>query len=671
MATKIITNRNRLNAAEQILESITEPANTVYYLFTADHLPDSSNTFLEDIYDTEKMKLDVYRNMIFGKRIEEADLKIMVRNIPYVSNVVYDHYDDSDVELYTKNYYVVVNAASTYHVFKCLDNNDDSPSTVEPNFSHISGSNSFVYETSDGYRWKYMYSADSANVNKFETSSYFPIIANTDVENSAVDGAIDIILVDGEGRGYDNFYSSIFDSSEIKINGDSSLFKISGPSVSSVNGFYTGCLIYISTGTGAGQYRTISDFYSNNLGNYIIVNTEFSTVPDNTSEYEIYPEVKITGDGRESETAVARALVNSLASNSIYRVEVLNRGRGYQYHHANVIANSVVEVDNLAIVRSVYSPYGGHGSDPGAELGARHLSFTVRVSNTESNTIPINNYFRKVGIIKDPLFANVGVEIANLKGSFIAGEKIFKINPVKLLIDGSVTSTNVLTSATGDFENQFSAGDYIYLKSPDDTLNMLTTVSSITNSSQLYLSVNAYFSCTATYIYKANVSAEAYVSSVNTTVVSLTNVNGQILSNDSIIGLDSGSRCTVNSISRNGNNKTYDTFINMYKYVGTLINENFQENEIVYQTSINNANALLHSSTLDGSSVTFYTTNQIGQFVTSTVVTGANSGATASILNKYFPEIVFNSGDILFIENIDKVTRSANTNETFQIIFEF
>ena len=75
--TKLLTNTQRLHAAEQILESLTEPSNTAYYLFVSDHTTHANST-LQPIYDNDKVNIDVYRNMIFGKRIESDDTKLMI-----------------------------------------------------------------------------------------------------------------------------------------------------------------------------------------------------------------------------------------------------------------------------------------------------------------------------------------------------------------------------------------------------------------------------------------------------------------------------------------------------------------------------------------------------------------------------------------------------------------
>jgi len=671
--TKLVTRRNRLNAIEQIVESISEPANTVYYVFVGDHT-EHANSELQPVYDNTNTWISSYRNMIFGKRLEETDLKVMVRNVPYQSNTIYDKYDDSDTMLYTKDYYVVVNAVSNYHIFKCMDNNNDAQSTIEPNFAHISGTNTFIYQTNDGYRWKYMYTVDSANVVKFETDDWFPVIANTDVSGNAVAGAIDIILVEGEGKGYDNYSFGTFNVGDIKVNGDETLYGLSNSVASSVNGFYTGCSLYLSAGTGSGQYVTITDYYSNSDGKYMATNTGFSTVPDGTTEYQIYPSVEIIGDEVQTVNAVARALVNSLASNSVYRTEMLNRGAGYEYISTSVVANSVVGVLSNSIIRGVYGPYGGHGYDAAEELGAQRLSFTLTFANTESNTITVNNYFQQIGIIRDPLFANVQVDMATVNGSFIADEWVCKIDPVRFQMNCTTVSSSANLDCTdGLFDTQVATGDWLYIRSGDGLSHQLVTVDSVVDNTQIVLTDAANFSCTENWVYQANINGNSYVMTSNSSTVWLTNVSGQFVPGDFIIGKSSGAFANIDQIFRNGDSKLYDTFQNMYKYEGTLTGGSFDENEVVYQYSLDTANALLHSAVSNGGTLTVYTTNQVGQFVTDGAgsVIGSNSGATSTFDSGYSPELVFNSGDILFLQHIEQITRSANTNETFQIIFEF
>lgn len=675
MATKKLTERYKLHLARQMIESISELSNTAYYVFASDHIPREVSEIPVIDDDLDSTLFSPYSNMQFGKRVGANDSVLVVRNIPYVSNTVYAMYDDTDEDLIDKDFYVVVNASSYYHVFKCLDNNFEVPSTVEPNFAHITGSNTEVYQTSDGYRWKYICTA-SANENlKFGTDAFFPYIANSTVSSSAVAGAIDVIKVDGTGGGYHNYLEGSFSAAGIRVSGDPLLYRLSNSTIQQTNGFYTGCILYLSTGTGAGQYATITDYFTNGNGSFAYISSEFATTPVNGTTWQVNPAVIIKGNGRNIVNAVARALVNASASNSIYRVEMLNRGSGYDYATANVIANSVVDVLLPAELRVIRSPYGGHGYDGAVDLNANAVMFSVKFSNSETNTITTSNKFQQIGVLKDPVFSEVDFVISSSNGTFLPSEKIYKIDPIRIATNGTVTTTSSeVTVAAADFTNQLAAGDFVYLKSSNGTSHMITTVHDVVNSSVINISSNCFFACTETLVYLGNVSSNAVFSSQpNSTVISVTSVSGVFTTSDIIVGNSSGGHAVISSVKRNGVTKDFNTFVQMNKLVGTLSSGSFVENEIIYQgSSLASANvtAVVHSSNVDGGVLTIYTTNQTGPFAVGEVI-GANSLSVASISTVYKPEIIEGSGEIIFLENISPVQRQGNQSEIVQINFSF
>jgi hypothetical protein len=666
----------KTHVARQLLESITEASNTEYYMFCAEHV-ERSNTTLTVPDDTVKtIYIDSFRNMIFGKRVSNNDMSLMIRNIPYEANKVYTMYDDQDDDLYEQDFYCVVDEISFYHVFKCLDNNLGVNSTVEPQFVHVSGSNTSVYQTSDGYRWKYMYSIPATAMSKFSTEEYIPVVPNTVVSNNATAGSIDIIKITNEGKNYGNYVTGTFTASDVRYDGDSTLYRISNTSVNQTNGYYTNCLIYISSGTGSGQYKTVTNYYVDANGSFVVVNSSFSTAPTSGSEYEVYPKVNIVGDGGQTTNAVARALINSTSTNSVYRVEMLNRGADYKYASATVLANSVVGVTSNAEVRPIYVPSGGHGKNQAEELACSKLAVSVNFSNSESNTIPTTNGFDKIGIIKNPLFANVNIEHSSTNGTFLASEVFHKITPVRINKNCATSSTSAaITCSDGDFVNQLSLGDWVYLKSSNGLAHQVATISSITNSSYINISSNALFTCTETIMYQANISSNGYiVSTPNATNILVTNVHGQLFTNDIIIGYSTGATAVVNTISRSSVDKNFDTYVGMYKYIGTIVSGSFDADEYVYQganLSSSFANGVLHSAVANGGTTTFYVSNVVGIFNTSNTFTGANSGATASLSSLHVPEIVQGTGTVIYLENLDTVPRQNNQSETLKIILSF
>lgn len=682
--TKLVTTQYKRHFGGLLTDSVLETQFGAYYLFSGVENFDTYYIFASKHVDRTTDKVaptdnirqtltNAYREMIFGKKVNTTDVKMVMRNIPYEANKVYTMYDDLDGTMQSNDFYCVVDEDSFYHVYKCLDNNLGVNSTVQPQFSHISGSNTTIYQTSDGYRWKYLFSISSAQYDKFATDSYIPFIVNTDVQAAAVNGSIEIIKIEVEGKNYNNYTSGTFNAPELRVGGNTVVYELSNSSVSTTNGYYTGCLIYITAGTGAGQYRTISDYYSNSTGNYIVVNSQFTTPPENGTVYEINPQVNVIGDGSQTINVVARALVNSLSTNSIYRIESLNIGQGYKYATANVIANATVGVTLPAEVRPIMVPAGGHGRQPCCELGITGYGIGITFSNSESNTILYDNSYDQIGLIKNPKFANVLIEHTGADGVFLTGEYVRKITPVRFQTNVTVNTTSALVSCnTGDFSNQLANGDMIYLQSSNGTSHMFATVNNIVNSTVFALTTNGLFACTEVSLSFANTGGRAEVVSIpNNDHIYITGLSGILGTDDYLIGESSGAKIQISTVKRNNVEKGFDTFMQLHKYTGTVTAGTFQEDEPVFQGSTlenSTANGFLHSVV---DSNTFWVSSLNGNVSITEALKGSISGATAAISQKYDPEVQFGSGNILYLENIDTVSRSNLQSESIKLIFEF
>lgn len=200
----IRTNYQRFHIAQQFLESFTEAAATVYYLFigkasdwTEEPTPDTPvSTFEQD----DRLH---WNEMIGGEKIAASDVSLVIPRVNWAEDEVYIPYDDQDDSLFEKDFYVLT---TDNNVYKCIDNNADAASTVMP-----TGTGTAMIETADGYIWKYMYTISTANALKFLSNNYMPVqyltaddgSAQWDVQEAAVDGAIDRIEVLTGGSGYD------------------------------------------------------------------------------------------------------------------------------------------------------------------------------------------------------------------------------------------------------------------------------------------------------------------------------------------------------------------------------------------------------------------------------------------------------------------------------------
>ena len=672
MATALVPDNWRVFMGEQVIDAITEQANTAFYLFIAQHVTNLDTILPDALDDPQQTYIDVYHNMIAGKRFTSQDVLPMIGNIPYVPNSYYDMYDDGDPLLATKQYYVVTNAGSFSHIWKILDNNNQSNSVIAPNFADID-INDELYQTSDGYRWKYMYSVESTVVDKFSTDLWFPLVANAAVEAIAVDGAVDIIQVQTTGQGYNNYLNGTFSTGDIRVNGNTILYGFNSNSIAStVNGFYTDCMLYISTGTGVGQYRQIVDYFSNPNGQYAVIDSEFTVTPTNSDQFQVNPWVDIQGGGEQSINAVARALINAVG-NSVYRIEMLSRGMGYEYISANVLANNVVGVLANASIRPIYSPPGGHGSNAASELRAKAICFATKLSNSESNTIPATNQFQQYGILVNPSFANVGITLSNTNlNIFAVGEMVCKADTILLVTGVNASSNTTLTKVGGYFDQRFEQGDPILLVgSASSTEVMLATVNSVSGNSSMTITTNCSFADANTTIYGVTFLGNAVVTThTSNAAFRCSNLSAQWGTGDFLVGAVSGATGYVNVISISDVAKGFNTFVAMHKYTGSYSAGTFVQNEKVFEggsLATSSANASIHSAVSNGSTTVVYVSNQVGVF--SSHMTGANSGAVFNLGTSYSPDIVFGSGKVLYLENINAIERDTTHSENFAINF--
>ena len=175
---------------------------------------------------TQKYIKDVYKNMFVAKKIATSDMTPVIQRINWTSGTVYDYYSDSVnmLELGDDGYLVrkfyVKNRFD--QVFKCLWNNNDGASTVEPYFEPGTFNANQIFQGADDYKWKYMYTISSGSKIKFMDENWMPIPAGNTVPNPVAStagvGSIDVINVLDGGSGYDEANAPI----TLTVTGDGS-----------------------------------------------------------------------------------------------------------------------------------------------------------------------------------------------------------------------------------------------------------------------------------------------------------------------------------------------------------------------------------------------------------------------------------------------------------------
>ena len=157
-------------------------------------------------------------NLTGMKKITAADMQLVIPRVDWdaTGQTIYTAYTE-DVDLFKKTdpaqipydykFYV---RNSRDQVFKCLANCAIASTTpvrsiIMPEIT-IGGQlpeNAFV-ESSDGYKWKYMYTIPAGLKEKFFTKQYMPVTYDEVVSENAVDGRIDIYKITKKGSGYNN-----------------------------------------------------------------------------------------------------------------------------------------------------------------------------------------------------------------------------------------------------------------------------------------------------------------------------------------------------------------------------------------------------------------------------------------------------------------------------------
>lgn len=645
MVQKFITNFQKNN----IVRNLVEDANVnQYYLFLGKQTDET------EILDTDRqIVIDTYNRMTMAKQVE-AVIPV-IENIPYVLNTKYTAYDDTAV---SNTSHAIVKEGTYYYVYRCLDNNFGANSTVQPVFSIISGSEDEAFRTNDGYLWKYLFRVSEDDYDKYSSSQYFPVMDIS--RNEIVDsGYLEVIKIEDEGLGYANYITGQFSGGDLYIDGDRKIFNISNTSVENVNGFYTGCLLYISSGTALGSYRYVTDFISNANGNFMYVDSDLNGIV-NGDTYEVYPLVKVYNNG-EQVNVIARAIPTVNTGNAITKIEILYSNNDLLNLTANIVANDVVSVSKTASIRPIYSPYGGHGYNVLNDLRSSAVCFYTKFSNTESNTILANTSFDKLGILRNPLYANVEIEVESTAGDFQVGENVYSI-AVTYIGEGQAVADNVTMTVNNFYTTQNLANQWVYFTNSNGSFQQIAQINTI-SSSNLVFKEEARETANVSVYFANIVSTMTFAEQAGLSTIYVDKLTNPLSVADMLIGHTSGATAYVNSITRNDVSKGFLTFVQSTKYRVSSVGGTFQRDEAVY---VGNNVSYFDGYLDDGVNKYVYVYDNNNRYESGQIMTGNTSGATATILEVYSPEFVYGSGDILYIENINEVTRN-NSSEVIKL----
>ena len=551
--SKIFTTQFKTFVIDKIIS-----ANPLFYIYLGKHTPFTNDNIPPTPADSvAESYISSYDDMIVGKLVSNTNISYMTLRNDWASAVGYTAYRDT-TDLTGQSYYVNVVSATGYDVFKCLSNNN-TVSLYPPDLTATSPGDD-IYETADGYQWKYMYSIPTATFDLFATQQYIPVSVNTSVSTAAVGGAVDFISIPYGGSNYDTFTTGTFQT--VAVGGNTQIYTIES-SASSNNSFYIGSALKITQGVGAGQLRVISGYSVSGSSRTVYVDQPFTTLPATTSTYEISPHVVVVGSGTSFS---GRALVNAASSNSIYKVDIINRGSGYYYATATAVGNTG-GTSNSAQLSVIISPEGGHGYDPIEELGGKYLCLTTTMNvgdATASTKVVANNNFRNIGIVVNPLLANVHLTYTGATGLFTVGETVTQNNTQATGVVVEDTGLKIaVTSVNGNFLSGNSS--YRYITGSVGVTPITATVTQVNNNGSAPLTAPTDYvnlttratlgSMTGAFVLDEVVTMNGNVSTSNATVyyanssqVWLTSVRGNVSNTATIQSISTGAYGVANSV---------------------------------------------------------------------------------------------------------------------------
>lgn len=407
-------------------------------------------------------KNDFLAKTLFGKKIAKSDIKFMIKYYPWQRGAVYTQYDDN-IDLEGKNFYSVVgpnnNTTGDYRVYKCLFNNNGAETTVAPQF--VENNPGQLYETADGYIWKYMYEISKIEFDAYNALGYIPIMDVVNTEPTANTGS-SITNIFVENSTSNQGYTQVFAGSQGNRQYNNTLqigsvdLTMKTENFSQVIGYYVRQTIYFTNPDRSSRAFEIT-YYQHLGGDRVRVNFRTTSdwrynaqnVPDGVdidASVKIFPSVEIQGDGTG-----ARAIpVIDDGETTIKAMTVIDNGSGYNTVEARIIPpiydfdpDDPQTTDEEAILRPVLSPVDGHGTNLIDELKCKHFLFYGYISAVNNTQIGIDNKYATVGLVKNPSFYPPSEEVEFLV-TVATGENAFGTGN-KYYIDGVVSPTLELT----------------------------------------------------------------------------------------------------------------------------------------------------------------------------------------------------------------------------------
>ena len=396
-----------------------------------------------------------YMDLLALKKLDVGEnLTFVVPRYDWVSGTVYFMYDDQDMDLYNHPSTNDLTAASAYlsghpldpytpgsyyvvtdewEVYMCVFSGFGSygtdglaaKSTVKPTGGSTAGTNRYIVETSDGYRWKYLYTLSQNDIDKYVTESWIPVKYLTSNDSSYQwlvqslsnnVGAIDTIKLTttgskvawyGDSVNY-GIGAAILSSTINTVNLDPVIVtSLLSPTFTNITDLFTGSrLTCVFSDATVESHDILSYVVSGGTSTVTLDSNWVHATPASGGVDKIYisPKVSVIGNvSLLSNICTAKALVD-VSTGKIKDIRVINPGIGYRLATVTVAGKNETLFGTLTDVtaHAIIPAGNGLGENPKTDLGAWNVMLTTNFTNTEgAGDFPVTNDYRRMGLVRD------------------------------------------------------------------------------------------------------------------------------------------------------------------------------------------------------------------------------------------------------------------------------
>ncbi len=382
-----------------------------------ENLPDEVS--VSDLDDT--VTLD---NLIVMKRLTQDSCRLAVKRYDWISGLIYSPYSDTLDPLsplgptsYPHPYFVFT---EDNHLYKCINNNNDSQSTIKP-----VGVSPSVISLADGYVWKYMGSLEASDVY-FLSRDFVPVKYKTfddnspqwNVQQTATKNGISAFnILKQQGTFGLNSVVSIITSETPTIECEAHVSRNLDNTLKQIivdvpgEGYFTKPEAIVKNAGTSGSGATVDSI--------TVVGGEITNITiGNAGTGYTGGAICIIVDA--GGTPVANAVISVVVSpsNTISEINVTDGGEGYS-NSANC-RGYIIPGTAGAVASAVMAPKDGHGSNIVNELCANTVIVNTRFDEAEGYLFTgETSDFRQVGLISE----------ATVYNSTVIADNIYYIGP--------------------------------------------------------------------------------------------------------------------------------------------------------------------------------------------------------------------------------------------------